>query len=208
MPRGIYPRRPRTKTFTPFDRCSVGDCGRDATRRGRVLCEMHFSRMRFRGSFDAPPPPIGRYRTADGYVLVNDPAHPLAHARGTVLEHRRVYFAANGIGPFNCHWCGVPVEWGTLHIDHVNDVRDDNRLENLVASCAICNPMRGFHKSLASNQARGRNLTFRGERLPIRVWAERLGITKESLKNRLAKGWPLDRALTEPRGKYGPRASL
>jgi hypothetical protein len=209
MPRGVYERKPdrypRLKQERPFERCSAPGCVRDATRRGPRLCEKHFSRIRRGRGLADPMPPKGRYSTTDGYVRVLDRDHPLADKRGKLLEHRKVYYDRHGAGPFNCHWCGKEVIWATLHIDHVNDVKDDNDLTNLVASCGPCNTMRGFHKSLASNRARGLNLTFRGETLHASVWAERLGIRKESLKNRLAKGWPLERALTVPRGKHGPR---
>src|SRR3712207_9283757 len=42
-----------------------------------------------------------------------------------------------------------------------------------------------------------------GERLTLTQWARKLGIELCSLKRRL-KRWPLERALTEPRGKFGP----
>lgn len=216
MPKGVYERKPgkypRLKRERPLKPCTVEGCDRPANRKALGLCELHFSRHRRRGSFDLPAEHWrvagrkGRYPTGDGYVrMVAPEGHPLADARGTILEHRFVYHRNHGDGPFACHWCGKEVTWATLHIDHLNDVRNDNSPANLVASCSICNPKRGFHKSLASNRARGLNLTLNGERLPIGVWAERLGIRKESLKWRLRSGWPLERALTERRGHFGPK---
>ena len=66
------------------------------------------------------------------------PNHPLCRASqsGRVLEHRKVYYDIHGEGPFNCHWCDVEVNWNTLHIDHLNDIRNDNR-ENLAATCGL-----------------------------------------------------------------------
>jgi hypothetical protein len=49
------------------------------------------------------------------------PGHPLASRDGYVLEHRLVLHAA-----------GVEIPPGH-HVHHVNGVKDDNRIENLVA---------------------------------------------------------------------------
>lgn len=40
--------------------------------------------------------------------------------------------------------------------------------------------------------------THNGETLPISVWAERAGISYPSIRNRLRRGWSLDRILTTP----------
>lgn len=42
-------------------------------------------------------------------------------------------------------------------------------------------------------------LTFNGETLPKKVWAERFGISVQLLTVRLNKGWPLEKAL---QGKF------
>lgn len=52
-------------------------------------------------------------------------------------------------------------------------------------------------------QARNRHTTtflaHAGERLPIVVWAERLGLSASTISNRLARGWTVERALTTPK---------
>lgn len=60
-------------------------------------------------------------RTSSGYVLEKNPSHPLANAKGMILQHRRVWFDAHGA-----------IEEGHV-IHHINEVRDDNRLENLAS---------------------------------------------------------------------------
>ena len=56
--------------------------------------------------------------------------------------------------------------------------------------------------------------TFNGETHTLRDWAEITGIPKKSLRSRLGKGWPLERALTEPlchnpsaRGRRGAKVT-
>ena len=57
----------------------------------------------------------------DGYILVYYPYHPLIKSGKYILEHRLVWFTAHPNTP------------STYIIHHLNGVRDDNRLENLVA---------------------------------------------------------------------------
>lgn len=54
-------------------------------------------------------------------------------------------------------------------------------------------------KEQANNWSkRNRRITFNGETLALPEWAARLGITRESLRDRIDSGWPIDRALTVP----------
>jgi hypothetical protein len=48
------------------------------------------------------------------------------------------------------------------------------------------------------NYRRNRFIEFRGERLPMVVWAERLGIDQITLRQRLERGWTLEKSLTAP----------
>lgn len=58
--------------------------------------------------------------STDGYILIHAPGHPVAQKDGWALEHRKVWFDANGEIP----------EGHVIH--HRNEDRSDNRLENLV----------------------------------------------------------------------------
>lgn len=53
-----------------------------------------------------------------------------------------------------------------------------------------------------TTQARNRRITkmitFRGETKPLAQWAEELGMKYSTLNMRLARGWPIERALLEP----------
>lgn len=63
------------------------------------------------------------------------------------------------------------------------------------------------HWTVTKNQARNRRtnrwITYNGETLVLKDWADRIGIASPNLAMRLDKGWPLELALTAPaRTKY------
>lgn len=60
----------------------------------------------------------------------------------------------------------------------------------------------------AANKRRVRILLFRGESLPLNVWAKRSGIQQGTLQRRIAElGWDVERALTTPTDSYHRRGS-
>jgi hypothetical protein len=120
-------------------------------------------------------------------------------------EHRQVYYDLHGEGPFSCHWCGAVVAWGDMHVDHLDDDKTNNEAKNLAASCATCNQQRGSWKMKRwARENRSSLVTWDGETLPVGDWADRFGIHPNSMKRRL-RLWPIERAMTEPRGKFGPK---
>ena len=48
------------------------------------------------------------------------------------------------------------------------------------------------------NKRNNRLVTFRGETLPLSVWAERTGLPYKTLHYRISKGWSAERTLTTP----------
>lgn len=48
-------------------------------------------------------------------------------------------------------------------------------------------------------------LTYKGETLPLVVWAERLGVHTNTLRVRLANGWDAERIIGTPARKYGKK---
>ncbi|MGP1677875.1 MAG: HNH endonuclease [Burkholderiales bacterium] len=122
-------------------KCSVPGCGNKATRVSSGMCETHYYRMRRTGSTDKARP---KYRYENrGYLKVLIPAHELAGKDGCVPEHRLVMHAAHKGRCQPCFWCGVPLTWDDAVIDHLNEIKGDNAIGNLVTSCNNCNRARG-----------------------------------------------------------------
>lgn len=54
-------------------------------------------------------------------------------------------------------------------------------------------------KEQANNRRSNKAITFNGVTLTVAQWAQRMGIRKNTLVNRLGiRGWPIERALTTP----------
>lgn len=62
----------------------------------------------------------GRKKHIEGYILIHQPNHPFCNKSGYVLEHRLV---------MEKHLKRYLEKWEVVH--HKNQIRDDNRIENL-----------------------------------------------------------------------------
>lgn len=106
------------------------------------MCEKHHARLRRNIPLSGKARSY-RYKTGSGYIKLLRSEHPLADSKGNVFEHRAVMHEQHkGLCPA-CYWCGVCLEWRGAVVDHLNEVKDDNRPENLVVSCNDCNRARG-----------------------------------------------------------------
>lgn len=56
----------------------------------------------------------------------------------------------------------------------------------------------------ANNRRSSRFLEFNGDKRTVSQWAKHTGISQEALYRRLAKGWAVERALTQPMRKVTP----
>jgi len=187
--------------------CAVDGCELKANRVGAGLCEKHYTRMRRRGTTDSSKRKF-KIANSNGYVLLAADAHPLMADKPSgsrVYEHRVVFFDAHGGGIHTCHWCNASINFDDMHVDHLNAVTDDNRIENLVAACPRCNKSRGIEKMRVTMQNKGLMITWGGKTKHVSEWANDLGISSVSLKYRIKSGWSIEDALTKPRGKTGPR---
>jgi 5-methylcytosine-specific restriction endonuclease McrA len=129
------------RTYPP---CPTPGCERQAKRVAAGLCDTCYCRLRRTGT-TAPPVRSFRYRRADGYISLVRPGHPLADRDGRVSEHRLVVYEwqLEHDLPLECFWCGKLLTWEDATVDHLNEIKDDNRIENLALACDPCNRARG-----------------------------------------------------------------
>jgi hypothetical protein len=121
-------------------KCSTEGCGKVANRISRGLCEACYCQEWRTGSVKrcGAKPRKGVRRNRE-YILEWAPEHPLSGVTGMVLQHRRIVHDRHiGVCP-PCHWCGAELTWKTAVVDHVDDNKENNASENLVAACNTCN---------------------------------------------------------------------
>lgn len=128
-----------------YDGCVVDGCER--RHHARSYCCMHSNRLRRGTDLHAPPTRASGEGTINvhGRLIMFRPEHPLANAKGCVINARLVLFAKIGYGPHRCHWCTAHVLWRIedvnlrLEADHVDGDKLNDDPANIVPSCKACN---------------------------------------------------------------------
>ena len=129
-----------TSLRSPPATCKAPDCGDHAVRSGSELCEKHYARFRRTGSYEKQ---VSVRKTKGKYFYISAKDHPLANFGGYCYAHRIVaYDKYKGVCQ-PCRWCGELLDWQSAVVDHLNEVKTDNRPENLVVACNACNRSRG-----------------------------------------------------------------
>jgi hypothetical protein len=110
----------------------------------------------------------------------NDPAYKDYGGRGIIICERWMEFAnfAADMGP--------RPEGGTLDRIDVNGNYEPG-------NCRWADA-----KKQANNRRNNMRLMFNGEDLTMSEWADRLGVSKSRIKNRIDAGWTIEATLTEP----------
>lgn len=185
--------------------CCVVGCENKAVRVGAQMCESHYMRQRRNGTTDFVGHEIhGDLEHSGGYVLQAAPGHPRALGGHRAYQHRVVFTDAHGEGPFKCHWCGNSVTWSDMHVDHLDADKKNNDINNLVASCPVCNQQRGHDRMMETLRAKS-GITLNGTTKTLNEWASEYGITRNAIILRMKQGWSVERAITVPRGNHGPK---
>lgn len=121
-----------------------------------------------------------------------------------MYEHRYNYYERYGKGPFKCNWCEKSVCWDDLHIDHVDDNKENNEISNLVASCPQCNQKRGWHKAV-STWRKKTGIEYKGKIYTMNELSRISPVSRNSLIYRM-KTMSVEEAVETPRGPTGPKS--
>jgi hypothetical protein len=96
---------------------------------------------------------------AKGYQHIKAPGHPLADKGGWLGYHRYLVYEHVAGKPQRCSYCNYgPLPWRggfqqAIIVDHINDIKGDDRLDNLTIACNWCNLLKstwpiGYHEHM------------------------------------------------------------
>lgn len=131
--------------------CRVDGCGREAAYKKARLCQKHYFRVRRTGTTQKAERPQNWGIDSSGYLTSCGER-----------QHRKIYRDHYGDNLPDCWSCGRSLSWDMgkeMHIDHINEEKTDNRIENLRASCWLCNVQRSPHGNEIVLTARGRSMS-------------------------------------------------
>lgn len=108
-------------------------------------------------------------------------------------RYREMFFATNGIGPYECFFCNEEVEFSLVVIHHVDHDHTNNSIDNLAASHRKCH--NGHHFALLWQERKEDLLSSptRGHRTPHSEEAKR----KMSKAHKEAGHRPSDAAIAK-----------
>jgi len=146
---------------------------------------MHYFRMMRNGKYNLKTKEekkkikrLNKYRvvTPNGYHKVYEPDCPISEKSGYIFEHRYIVYQKMGSLLGVCRKCNKDIDWSTVHIDHINNDKTDNRIENLRPLCRACNVMRGHAIGTKSN-IYSNILTINGISKSAREWSVQDGVS-------------------------------
>lgn len=185
-------------------KCKVEGCERECTHYPRKgVCQMHYFRMMRYGTYELTKSGKRKDRShnSKGYQMLYLPNHPLVMANGAVYEHRKVVYDKYGEGLPPCEKCGKHVDWKNVHIDHKDEIVDNNKAENLRVLCCACNVMRSrIH--IPEHTKKGRTaITYKGVTKTASEWArdQHVNISAHTIQVRLKRGMSVEDALFSPK---------
>ncbi|HCL5075074.1 TPA: HNH endonuclease [Salmonella enterica] len=181
-------------------KCKVEGCERECKHYpGKGICQMHYFRMMRYGTYELTKNGKGKFRqrNSKGYQMLKMPEHPLVMANGYIYEHRKVVYDRYGEALPPCEKCGKVVTWKTVHIDHIDEVVDNNDESNLRVLCRACNVMRSrIH--IAEHTKKGRSsITFEGVTKTACEWSRdpRVMVSSPTIIRRIKNGMSVEEAL-------------
>lgn len=168
-------------------KCKIDGCDRDAMYQKDQVCQKHYFRMMRYGTYDLTRKKRKyRVQTPNGYQKVYEPSHFLADNFGYVFEHRFVYFKF-AKKPTNCAICGKKLDFDTCMVDHIDEDKTNNKLENLRELCRGCNCIRGYCPTTNATS----EITINGVTGTPEWWSRQDGVklSGSSIRRRKIQGW-------------------
>lgn len=114
--------------FSKYQYCKCGNCNELIPIRDKRNRPIKYKKGHHHFKY-------GRIKNYHGYIMIYDPRHPFSNKQGYIFEHRIIM--ENKLNRYL-----LPNE----DIHHINEIRDDNRIENLLVLT------HGQHSSLTNSR--------------------------------------------------------
>lgn len=175
-------------------KCKIDGCDRECMYQAQQVCQKHYFRFMRYGTYDLTMKPRKKKRDhSAGYVCIFMPEHPLANSRGDVYEHRVVLYEKYGEKIPPCEICGALTTWSSrnTHVDHINEIKNDNRVDNLRILCNSCNVRRANKPENYINKPHTHTFTVGDLSLTATQWARVDGVkvSGSTIVNRRKRGF-------------------
>lgn len=170
--------------------CEYGSCQQAPYTRG--YCKKHYYKRRSEGMPKLEP---GRY------LRTNDPTY-LSYwcmRQRCYQPNTNGYDKYGGAGIRVCDRWMQPMPRGFLNFLEDMGTRPEGMTLDRVDNGKDYTPDNcrwATRKSQSNNRRATRTLTHAGRTLPLTQWADEIGITPNTLRARLRRGWSIEKALT------------
>lgn len=185
-------------------KCRVDGCGNEAMYKAKQLCQKHYFREMRNGTTER----LSRKRKdkcldGQGYVMLYKPNHPLATKNGLIREHRYVAYEKYKREEIKCEICNKSLTWESLHVDHIDENKENNNASNLRILCRACNVMRASVKKHKYLHKSYHAITCNGITRTAAEWARTLGVSvcSNTIIRRIKSGWSVTDAIWTPSKK-------
>ena len=158
---------------------------------------MHYFRFMRNGVFtlkgcrESVRDPDASHVTSNGYIVIYRPDHPLARGTGHILQHREVLYNYIGDDTPDCAICGCVTSWEIYkyHVDHIDENKKNNSLDNLRMLCNSCNV--GRTKKIHHKSVGRKALTINGETKTPQEWSRLIDVkvSGSTIRRRLSMGF-------------------
>ena len=185
-------------------KCRVNGCNNKAMYKAKQLCQKHYSCERRNGTTEI----LNRKKKDKcfddrGYVMLYKPNHPIATKKGLIREHRYIAYEKYKNKEIRCEICLKSLNWGNLHVDHIDEDKANNNASNLRILCRACNVMRTSVRKHKYMHKSYHAITCNGVTKTAAEWARTLGVSvcSNTIIRRIKDGWDVADAIWTPSKK-------